>query len=455
MINRASILVNLTVLKFFQDHIERHRLCKATDKILLAVSGGLDSMVMLNLFHQAGYSIAVAHCNFQLRADESDLDEAFVIGRCEHMQIPCYVKRFDTNNYAWENSLSIQVAARDLRYAWFDEILVQNKLEKLATAHHLNDSLETVLLNLCRGTGIEGLAGIPLQNKSIIRPMLFATRAEIEIYARAEKIKWREDSSNFTDEYQRNFLRHHIIPQLKEINPSLEHTFLSTLEKVRGGVELMNMAQGNLTKIFFSKEEGKILIKKETFQTFQYPGSVLWEMIKQFGFNMEQCEEITQSILGQSGKRFLTSTHQLIIDRENLIISKWQDSWEQTEIAEGQIHSTLGPWNLEMKTSEPIIKSVHTEAVLDLEKLHFPLRWRKWKAGDSFCPLGMEHHKKISDFLIDQKISVSDKDIVTVLESSGEIVWVAGHRLDNRFKITPQTKRAITFRLSLASRENL
>lgn len=442
------------MLKQFNDHIARHRLCKATDKILLAVSGGLDSMVMLNLFHQAGYSIAVVHCNFQLRGEESDLDEAFVIGRCEHLQIPCYVKRFDTNNYAWENSLSIQIAARDLRYVWFDEILIKYKLDRLATAHHLNDSFETVLLNLCRGTGIEGLAGIPLENKSTIRPMLFATREEIESFAKVEKIVWREDSSNFTDDYLRNFLRHQIVPKLKEINPSLEHTFFSTLEKVRGGVELMNAAQRNLEENFFSREEGKILIRKETFQSFQYPASVLWEMIKQFGFNVEQCEEITQSIYGQSGKKFLTPSHQLIIDRESLIIAVVQNTWEQTEIKEGQMQSSLGPWKLEMKTSEPIIRSAQAEAVLDLEQLHFPLRWRKWKAGDWFCPLGMEHHKKISDFLIDQKVSVADKDTVTVLESNGEIVWLAGHRVDNRFKITPQTKRAVTFRLSLAGKEN-
>lgn len=411
-------------------------------------------MVMLNLFHQAGYSIAVVHCNFQLRGEESDLDEAFVIGRCEHLQIPCYVKRFDTNNYAWENSLSIQIAARDLRYAWFDEILTQHEFNKVATAHHLNDSFETVLLNLCRGTGIEGLAGIPLQNRSTIRPMLFATRAEIEDHAKAEKIKWREDSSNFTDDYLRNFLRHQVVPKLKEINPSLEHTFFSTLEKVRGGVELMNAAQRNMEEKFFSKEEGKIIIKKKTFQSFQYPGSVLWEMIKQFGFNVEQCEEITQSIHGQSGKKFLTSSHQLVIDRDSLIISMLQSTWEQIEIKENQVHTILGRWRLEMKESKPIINSTQAEAILDLEKIHFPLLWRKWRAGDSFCPLGMEHHKKISDFLIDQKVPVPDKDNVTVVESNGQIVWVAGYRVDNRFKITPQTKRAVTFRIS-AGRENL
>ncbi len=438
------------MLKSFHDHIARHQLCKATDKILLAVSAGMDSMVMMKLFNKAGYDIAIAHCNFQLRGAEADGEEEFVKEQCHELKIPIYTKRFDTNNHAWENGLSIQLAARELRYAWFEELLTSEKFDKLATAHHLNDSLETVLLNLCRGTGIEGLAGIPLQNKSIIRPLLFASRAEIEDYAGVEKISWREDSSNLTDDYQRNFLRHQIIPKLKEINPSLEHTFLSTLEKVRGGVELMKEGHKQLEKTFLSIVEGKTYIRKEAFQSFRHAAPVLWEMIKQFGFNVEQCEEINQSIRSQSGKRFLTSTHQLVIDRECLIISLRQDFWEQTEILTGQEKSTLGSWILDIKESEPIIKSGKLEAVVDLEKLHFPLRWRKWKAGDSFCPLGMEHHKKISDFLIDQKISITDKDAVTVIESDGEIVWVVGHRVDNRFKITPQTKRAITFRISLS-----
>jgi tRNA(Ile)-lysidine synthase len=439
------------MLKVFHDHIARHQLCKATDKILLAVSGGLDSMVMLNLFHQAGYSVAVAHCNFQLRGAESYGDEQFVKEQCDHLKIPFYCEQFDTNNYAWENGLSIQIAARDLRYAWFEEILIQEKFDKLATAHHLNDSLETVLLNLCKGTGVQGLAGIPLENGFIIRPMLFASRAEIEAYAIAEKVKWREDSSNLTDDYQRNFLRHQIIPLLKEINPSIEHTFSTTLEKVRGGVELMGAGQKELENSFVKTIDGKTFIKKEAFQSFHYAAPVLWELIKHFGFNIEQCEEIIQSIHSQSGKKFLTTSSQLIIDRESLIIATHQDSWKQTEIQTGQTETILGPWKLLIGEREPVIKANRLEAILDVDRLHFPLCWRKWRAGDSFYPLGMEHHKKISDFLIDQKISVAEKDSVTVLESNGEIVWVAGYRVDNRFKITEHTKRAIAFQISKAS----
>jgi tRNA(Ile)-lysidine synthase len=440
------------VLKNFNDHIARHQLCKATDKILLAVSGGLDSMVMLELFCTAGYSVAVAHCNFQLRGNESDGDEAFVKDRCNHLGIPFYSKGFDTNNYAWENSLSTQLAARELRYAWFNVLLALEKFDHLATAHHLNDSLETVLLNLCRGTGIEGLAGIPLENKSIIRPMLFASREEIQVYAKEEKIVWREDSGNLTDDYQRNFLRHQIVPKLKEINPSLEHTFFSTLEKVRGGVELMKHGHQQLEHAFVKQADGKTLIIKEAFRDFHYPAPVLWELIKHFGFNIEQSEEIIQSLHSQSGKKFFATAYQLIIDREDLIISLLQDSWDQTEIQEGQIAATLGPWRLESKESEIIIKPDKVEAILDLWRLRFPLVWRKWRAGDSFCPLGMDHRKKISDFLIDQKISLADKDALTVLESNGEIAWVAGHRIDNRFRITAQTKRAVSFRITFCAK---
>ncbi len=438
------------MLKSFQDHIARHRLCKATDKILLAVSGGLDSMVMLHLFHRAGYSVAVAHCNFQLRGAESDGDEAFVSEQCIRLGIPFYHEQFDTNNYAWEYNLSTQLAARTLRYTWFDEVLMEGKFDKLATAHHLNDSLETVLINLSRGTGIDGLAGIPVENKSIIRPMLFATRLEIEAFAKAEHITWREDSSNLTDDYQRNFIRHHIMPLLKEINPSLEHTFLSTQEKVRGGVELINLAHATLEKEFVQRTDGKILVHKSAFEAFHYPASVLWEMTKRFGFNIEQCEEVIQSLHKQSGKKFLTSTHQLIIDREQIIISEITSSWEEVEIKSGEAKAVLGVWTLKIHPGKPVVRENPSEAILDADKLHFPLKWRKWKAGDSFNPLGMNHHKKISDFLIDQKISLVDKDRVTVLESNGEIVWVVGHRVDNRFKITDETKHALAIKVSLA-----
>ena len=437
------------MLKLFHDHIARHQLCKATDKILLAVSGGLDSMVMFNLFHQSGYSIAVAHCNFQLRGAESDDDEEFVRAKCNHLKVPFHSIQFDTNNYAWENSLSVQIAARQLRYAWFEELLEQEKLDKLATAHHLNDSLETVLLNLCKGTGVQGLAGIPLENRFIIRPMLFASRSQVEAYATKEKIEWREDSSNLTDDYQRNFLRHQIIPLLKEINPSLENTFSMTLEKVRGGVELMSLSQKELENSFVKTDDGKTIIEKDAFHLFRYSAPVLWEMIKHFGFNLEQCEEIIQSIHSQSGKKFLAATHQLIIDRESLIISHHQDSWTQTEIKQGELMAKLGPWHLLIQECEVVVNANRSEAYLDAEKLHFPLRWRKWRAGDSFFPLGMDHHKKISDFLIDQKTSIADKDSVTVLESKGEIAWVVGHRVDNRFKITDQTKKAISFQVSI------
>ena len=213
----------------------------------------------------------------------------------------------------------------------------------------------------------------------------------------------------------------------------------------------MSASQKELENSFVKTIDGKTFIKKEAFQSFHYAAPVLWELIKHFGFNIEQCEEIIQSIHSQSGKKFLTASSQLIIDRESLIISTYQNSWERTEIQAGQIQAILGPWNLHIKDCEPVIKTNRSEAILDVDRLHFPLRWRKWKAGDSFCPLGMEHHKKISDFLIDQKISVAEKDSVTVLESNGEIVWVAGHRVDNRFKITEHTKRAIAFQISLSS----
>src|SRR5688500_3351024 len=222
------------MLEQFLNHITRFRLCEKSDRILVAISGGVDSMTMLHLFQQAGYQFSVAHCNFQLRGKESDDDEIFVKDVCQQLQIPVYTRRFETESFAWEQGLSIQMAARDLRYAWFNELMNLHDYQLLATGHHLDDSMETILLNITKGSSTEGLAGIPVKNGKIIRPLLFASRAQVEKYAGEIDIRWREDKSNLTDDYQRNFIRHHIIPKLKELNPSLETTWQHGIEKIQG-----------------------------------------------------------------------------------------------------------------------------------------------------------------------------------------------------------------------------
>jgi tRNA(Ile)-lysidine synthase len=439
----------LDVLEQFLNHIRRHQLCSLSDPILLAVSGGIDSMAMLHLFKDGGYSIAVAHCNFQLRGGESDADELLVQEECLRLAIPFFVNRFDTESFAWESGVSIQMAARDLRYAWFDDLVKAQSFKFLATGHHFDDSMETILLNLTKGTSVEGLAGIPLKNRNVIRPLLFATRGQIAKYAVEKGLRWREDESNLTDDYQRNFIRHHIIPQLKELNPSLESTWQHGLEKIEGDLELVHRAFSDWKKNFISESADRMVIDKQGFSGFYSGASTLWRYIKAFAFNFEQAREIIHALHGQSGKRFLSPTHVLIVDREQLIITPYPQEWSAVVIQENDGEVQLGPWKMFFSTDVKMTTGPDTmEAALDAEALHFPLTWRKWKNGDAFQPLGMKHKKKLSDFLVDNKISLADKNTTTVLESGGEIVYVVGWRIDDRFKIRESTKRVLNIRVA-------
>ena len=439
------------MLEQFLNHIEQNELCDKSDAILLAVSGGVDSMAMLYLFREAGFRIGVAHCNFQLRGKESDADEDFVRLVCKELDVPFFFRQFETEAYAWENTLSIQMAARELRYAWFEELLIKNNYGRLATGHHFDDSIETILLNLTRGSATDGLAGIPLKNGNVIRPLLFATRKQIEKYASMKGLVWREDLSNLTDDYQRNFIRHQVVPKLKELNPSLEVTWQSGIEKIYGDLALLHHAYGEWKKQFITEAVDRISIHKDAFASFPRGGSLLWRYIKTFGFNFEQAKEIISSLHGQPGKRFLSSSHLLVVDRELLIITTLQHDWKEVAIEKGQSEAVLGPWQLRMETIQQLPDLINeNEAYLEESMLSFPLTWRKWKAGDSFFPLGMDHKKKLSDFFIDKKVSMADKDVVTILESDGKIVWVAGHRIDDKFKVKSKTTSVLKFTLSRA-----
>jgi tRNA(Ile)-lysidine synthase len=439
------------MLEQFLNHINQNGLCDKSDTILLAVSGGVDSMAMLYLFREAKFDVAVAHCNFQLRGKESDGDEEFVRQVCKELDIPFFCRRFETEAYAWENTLSIQMAARNLRYEWFEELLVRNSYRCLATGHHFDDSIETILLNLTRGSAIDGLAGIPVRNGNVIRPLLFASRKQIEKYAELKGLVWREDLSNLTDDYQRNFIRHQVVPKLKELNPSLEATWQSGIEKIQGDLDLLHMAFEDWREEFTTESVERITIQKMAFASFPRGGSLLWRFIKTFGFNFEQSKEVIASLYGQPGKRFISSSHLLVIDRELLIITALQHDWSEVTIEKKQVQSELGPWHLEMETIQqlPVVID-EKDAYLEESLLTFPLTWRKWRPGDTFYPLGMDHKKKLSDFFIDKKVSIADKELITVLESDGKIVWVAGYRIDDRFKVTPNSTSILKFTLRRA-----
>ncbi len=430
----------------FLNYLEGLGLNKGTAyQPLLAVSGGLDSMVMAHLFQTCGYTFGVAHVNFQLRGVESDGDEQFVKDWCEHRQISFYSVRFETNNYATENKLSIQMAARALRYRWFDEVLTKGNFHFIATAHQLNDSLESVLINLARGSGMEGMAGIAPKAGNRIRPLLFATRSDIERYAAENEIAWREDSSNLTDDYQRNFIRHHIMPQLQKLNPSLEETFRETSSKIQGDLAIFKNVLAEWIKRHVHQDGEITRINKHGL----LPGvgtAFLWHYIRQFGFSYSQSEDILRSLSGQPGKQFISTTHKLVVDRDFLVLNPVNQIDGEVVIESTQESAVLGSHKMLIKPVNELAPSTDPQmAIVDFDKVTFPLVWRRWKAGDLFYPLGMTHRKKISDFLIDAKISRGEKDFVTILESAGEIVWVVGHRIDNRFRLTPESKKGLSF----------
>ncbi|MGC3943355.1 MAG: tRNA lysidine(34) synthetase TilS [Chryseolinea sp.] len=418
------------------------------------MSGGIDSIVMLYLFKEAGFDIGVAHANFQLRGTESDGDQQFVTEVCKTFNIPLFTKCFNTEAYAWENSLSIQLAARELRYSWFKELAEEKKYDHIATAHHFDDTMETILLNLTRGSGLEGFSGVPIRNGRVIRPLMFASRKQVEKYADVHGIVWREDESNHTDNYQRNYIRHHVMPHLREMNPSLEATWRSGYEKVNFEIGIIHHAFEKWKADFVHEQQGRILLSKSAID--QYPGNpaMLWRFIRNFGFNFDQTEDILRATSGQSGKRFFSSTHLLVIDRSDIVIIDRRREWNDVLINQSNGSYHLGPWTLALdRLSDHELKDSHlhvTEdtAILDASSLTLPLTWRKWKAGDYFFPLGLGHRKKLSDFLVDEKLSVADKEQVTVIESNGNIVWVSGLRIDDRFKITVSTNSRIRLRIS-------
>jgi tRNA(Ile)-lysidine synthase len=433
------------VVEQFLNHIQRHNLCKTNDKILLAVSGGMDSMVMLHLFRQAGFSIGVAHCNFQLRGNASDEDELLVGRYCDAHNVPFYAERFNTGAIVDERGKSVQVVARELRYAFFEKLVHEYSFDSIATAHHLTDNIETVLLNLTRGTGIDGLAGIPLKNRNIIRPMMFASRDTIKTFAVANGIAWREDQSNETDDYNRNLIRHHVIPRLRQINPNLDYTFQSTLERVHAVKITFANTLDEYKHQFVKVVHDQLHIDKKILQEISNPEVVLWEMLKDKGFTYEQCRMLNS--VTDTGKRIYSLQFSLTVDRKYLIVAPLatNKTHELNITADTTRISGFGS-TLQLQRSD--IGAFHMSlepaiAQLDLSLIKFPLTWRIWKSGDAFRPLGMSSAKKISDFLIDAKIPIPDKERVTVLLSGDEIVWVVGFRIDDKYKVTPETRQVL------------
>lgn len=416
-------------------------------KFLLAVSGGVDSVVMARFFHEAGYAFAIAHCNFQLRGKESDGDEQFVKALSAKYDVPFYVRHFDTAAYAAGHKVSVQMAARELRYWWLKECMDKEQYDFIVIAHHADDAIETFFINLLRGTGIAGLHGIASVHQSIIRPMLPFSRKDIEDYAVAHKLDWREDSSNASDKYERNKIRHHLLPVLQKIAPDAPRAIRHTIENL-GEAELVyrKAIEEKMGKIA-DKSDGKISISIKGLKKLEPAYIYLYEYIKQYGFNYIQAKEICDVLDGQPGKVFLSPTHRMIKDRSSLVIEKLpagkKPRVSSISKADKKFDNGALAMALSVKAKPANYKPLNptSKACFDYEKLIFPLTIRIWAKGDKFYPLGMRKPKKVSDFLVDTKVSLADKDKVYVMLSGGEIVWVIGHRIDERFKIVAATKK--------------
>jgi tRNA(Ile)-lysidine synthase len=437
------------VLQQFLNHIEGKKLSKTNDRILLAVSGGVDSMVMLHLFVQAGFNVGVAHCNFQLRPEEALEEENMVRNFCLEKDLDFNWSRFDTKAYAEQHNLSIQVAARNLRYGFFHKTAKDKNYTHIATAHHLNDNIETVLLNFIRGTGIDGMSGIPPFNDLVIRPLLFATRKEILDYARSEGLSWREDSSNQSDDYARNLLRNKVIPLIYQINPGLERTFHETVSRMEGTRNLLRQAVSAFEAAHTTRNGERILIKIQPLKSSLSPEILLWELLKKFGFRYDQCCKILAS--DEPGKFFYTTSHRLLVDRVEYVVDV-----NSAGLPEPCLISNTDRLacffdkclSIEERSADGFsLTKEMSVAQIDAEKVTFPITWRRWQKGDSFCPLGMMNRKKLSDFFVDLKIDRITKENLTVLESEGDIIWVVGYRISEKVRLHAETKRVLTLRL--------
>ena len=422
-----------------QHFITEKSLFSIEDKLILGISGGADSVCLMHVFLELGYSFELAHCNFNLRGEESDADEYFVKDLAKEHQLKVHIKQFDTMVYAAENKISTQMAARDLRYAWFEKLRIKSNAKYLAIAHHANDDVETFFINLVRGSGLKGFLGIKEKNNAIVRPLLSVSRLEIEQYLKDRGLVFREDSSNASVKYLRNKIRHELIPLLAQMNPSIQQTVKDEMRILDGVAQIYASKVEEVRNDLTQEKNGIVQLEISALLALNPLHSYLYELLSAYGFYA--VEAISKALQGQSGKQFFSSTHQLVVDRENIFISLLNKENEVFEITEKTI-SLVYPLEINFKVmADKTIIYDNNIAQLDVEKLKFPLTLRKWKEGDKFMPLGMKKFKKLSDFFIDSKFSIIDKQEQWLLCSGVDIVWVLGCRIDERYKLESNTKK--------------
>lgn len=419
-----------------RENIESKKLFDHDNKLLITVSGGADSIVLLDIINRLRYKYEIAHCNFSLRGAESDLDQKLVEQLAERYGCKLHLIQFDTIKYAEENKISIEMAARDLRYEWFEKIKDENQIDYILTAHHRDDSIETLIMNLARGTGVTGLTGISEERDHIVRPLLQVGRESIIEYIERNNLSYREDQSNKDTKYRRNLIRHKIIPILEELNPKFKENVARTIENLK---ETKNLADSYISSIDLEITDNcfntsKIADNKQL-------SSILFEQLKDYKLTRDNILKLSRAISSRSvGKEFHSHTHRFIVDRDRVVISEGisadVDKIFNLEAPPEQFKVTF------VDNKEPLIRS-NRIAYINFEKIEGEMRLRSWRDGDKFKPLGMNHFKKLSRFFIDIKLSRLEKENMLVLENNGLIVWVVGKRLDNRFKVDNNTKQIL------------
>jgi len=439
-------------VKQFTDFIEQNNLFNHNNKILAAVSGGMDSVLLAHLLKQGGFNFGVAHCNFQLRGEESVNDQKFCEQLATELGVLFHSTCFNTSKFATSEKISIQMAARQLRYQWFEQIRQQSLYDVIAVAHHQNDAIETILLNLVRGTGIAGLHGILPKNGALTRPLLFLTREDIETIIKENEISFVEDSSNASAKYTRNKIRLEVIPKLREMNPGIEQTFKNTLNHFKELEFLLNERVAELKNKLFVAVGTDIYLSIDKIREIEPKHLLLFNLFKDFGFNETSIDDLIQTLGKHAGRVFESATHKIIVDRDQLILTaKESRPIGPAVIQKNDKMVSFGAFTLAVlhDDSPLIVTNNHMAASVDEELLLYPLTLRTWQNGDFFYPLGMKSRKKVSDFFVDQKIPLHEKDKIPLLiNNNNEIIWIGAYRLNDRYKVTDKTKKVTIFELT-------